>query len=82
MNEVLLLLDFNSWNTLVQSVPKYSGAWTALRYARLVEPTHRAYVVFCNRADADVLLQIARTECPEAVRRIESALQNSDLVSA
>jgi hypothetical protein len=77
MNELSVQLQSNSRNILVRSVPEYSAIWNALRYARPVQPAHREYVVFCDRASAEALLRVARSHCPDSVQTIESALENS-----
>jgi hypothetical protein len=80
MSEVSFQLLERQREALLASVPQYSEVWNALRYA--LRPTSGSlqdahYQIVCDPAGAELLLEIARSRCPDAAKVIEAAVQTS-----
>ena len=83
MSEISFRLFPRDRQTLLAAVPQYSEIWNALRYAfrptsGSVDQAH--YEILCDPAGAELLLQFARSHCPEAAEEIELAVQRSRAV--
>jgi hypothetical protein len=80
MSEISFRLLPKCRETLLAAVPQYSEIWNALRYAcrptsGSVDQAH--YQILCDPAGAELLLQFARSHCPDAVEVIELAVRRS-----
>jgi hypothetical protein len=67
---------------LLRSVPESSKVWNALDSAvcpcRLtVAWDDPEYIVICNNAEAEALLEVARKDCPEAAKNVALAIEES-----
>jgi hypothetical protein len=80
MGEISFQLSSTDREALLASAPQYSEIWNALRYA--LRPTSDSlqdahYQILCDPAGAEVLLHMAQTHCPGAVKDIELAIETS-----
>jgi hypothetical protein len=80
--EVLVRLSSTHRHLLLRSVPEYSKVWNALDTA--VPPCRLTiawgdpeYIVICDEAGAEALLEVARKDCPDAAKNVERAIESS-----
>jgi hypothetical protein len=82
MTEVLVRLSSTHRHMLLRSVPESSRVWNALDsavspYRLTVAWGDPEYIVICDNAEAEALLEVARKDCPEAAQNVALAIEES-----